>query len=242
MKILVVDSGVGGLSVLDSTLQLVSCDFVYLADSRFFPYGTKDKHQLLDRLVQVVGHFGCDLVVLACNSASTLATQLKHRLQLPIVEVITPTCSYVAECAYTNVCLLATDLTVASEMYQSKLNAVGCNVKGINCGELVQYVENGIDGRALDMLLQGLWQGVATSQPQCVILGCTHFGLIRDKIEKIFRGVDIVDCALPTARVVAGCVAKRVEQSRVSYLTTGGTACAERLSLQTERAFECVDI
>lgn len=242
MKILVVDSGVGGLTVLDSTLQLVRGNFVYLADSKFFPYGTKDKHQLLDRLVQVVCHFGCDLVVLACNSASTVASQLQHKVQLPVVEVITPTCNYIFENSYTNVCLLATQLTVASGVYQSKLNDVCCTVKAFNCGELVQYVENGIDGKALEILLQKLWQTVAPTKPQCVILGCTHFGLIRDKIEKIFKGVDIVDCAMPTAKVVASGVKQSFEESLVTYLTTGDAACAKRLSLQTGYTFDCVDI
>ncbi|MBQ8873213.1 MAG: hypothetical protein IJ032_04610, partial [Clostridia bacterium] len=130
----------------------------------------------------------------------------------------------------------------ASGVYQSKLNDVCCTVKAFNCGELVQYVENGINGKALDMLLQKLWQNVAPNNPQCVILGCTHFGLIRDKIEKIFRDVDIVDCAIPTAKVVASGVKQWVEESLVIYLTTGDTACAKRLSLQTGYTFDCVDI
>ncbi|MBQ8772298.1 MAG: hypothetical protein IJZ28_03765, partial [Clostridia bacterium] len=93
-----------------------------------------------------------------------------------------------------------------------------------------------------DMLLQKLWQSVAHTKPQCVILGCTHFGLIRDKIEKIFKDVDIVDCAMPTAKVVAGSVNQWFEESLVTYLTTGDAACAKRLSLQTGYTFDCVDI
>ncbi len=241
-KTLMIDSGIGGLCVLQKTLQKCCGEFVYLADSKYFPYGTKSKEQLLSRLIRLVKHFDCQQVVLACNTASTLAKQLQLQTDTPIVEIITPTCAYVEQMGYSNICLLATHLTVNSKVYQNRLKTVGCDVKAFSCDKLVKYAENGYTQNDLKTELADIAKNVDNAT-QCLLLGCTHFGLLRNQIQQQFDNLPIVDCSTPMAQLLANTLPTyTMQNSSVTYLTTGDLSCAQRLSIKTEKTFSTVNI
>ena len=219
----VIDSGVGGLTILRQLQQKYpTCNFVYIADSAYCPYGTKQPQEILLRamhLVEFLHDCGSQAVVIACNTASVFADSYRQQFSLPIYDVITPTCQRVADITNSKrVALLATNVTVKSCAYQRVLSARGIATIAFPCSEFVSFVEAGaVDtlecGCAVDKALHVL--------PKCnvdtIILGCTHFPLLRKKIAPYANGARIVECCSdfqPT--VYNGTTSKKTV-----FLTTG---------------------
>ena len=202
MAIGIFDSGLGGLTVLDRVTQkLPAVSFVYYADSAHAPYGVRDSddiYQLTLRAVTSLWAQGCDLVILACNTASAAALR---RLQenavpkdkrvlgvfVPLIEALTERQwgdnSPPREVAVKNVALFATPATVASRAFQRELafRAIGVDVEAQSCGGLVDAIEEG------DMILaEALVRSHVAAlkrkmpSPDAAILGCTHYPLMQD--------------------------------------------------------------
>lgn len=200
-NVLVVDSGVGGLTVLQSLQSRCPfANYLYLGDTAFAPYGTKTASQVSRRLQQVVNCFdNIDYCVLACNTASTQIDELKQYTSIPILDVITPTCRYVVEQGHKKAVLLATDLTVDSGVYQRLLQNYGVSVTAFRCGNFVTLVEsNACQSVCQREIRQTLWQ-LRYCHADCVILGCTHFPLLGSALADNLCNLPIVSCQLPTA-------------------------------------------
>ena len=196
----VIDSGVGGLTIL-TQLQgdYPTCNFVYLADSAYCPYGTKQPQEILLRvqtLIQYLQNNGAQAVVIACNTASVHADTLRKQFDLPIYDVITPTCKRVVNITKTKrVALLATNATVASLAYQRRLNACGIAVVAFPCSEFVPFVEvNALDTLQCSEAVKKTLCNLPKCNVDTVILGCTHFPILRKKIAPHTGGATIVEC------------------------------------------------
>ena len=196
----VVDSGVGGLTIL-SQLQrdFPLCNFVYIADSAYCPYGIKQPSEILDRVNTLI-HFlqdcGVQAVVLACNTASVYADIFRQQFSFPIYDVITPTCDRVIEITESKrVALLATNATVASLAYQRKLNDSDITVVSFPCSEFVPFVEaDQIDTVECTSAVNKSLFSLPRCNVDAVILGCTHFPLLRKKIAPYTNGAKMVEC------------------------------------------------
>ncbi|HEX4882431.1 MAG TPA: glutamate racemase [Porticoccaceae bacterium] len=187
-KILVFDSGVGGLSVLAALrAQLPGCDFVFACDNAAFPYGTKSEAELIarvDRVVnQLVRHFQPELLVIACNSASTVALpRLRAQLRQPVVGVV-PAIKPAAQLSATRVIgLLGTPGTVRRQYTRELIAefAAHCEVIPLGSAELVEIAERALRGVAPDLhqlrtILAPLFAAPALDT---VVLACTHFPLL----------------------------------------------------------------
>ena len=219
----VIDSGVGGLTILQQLQRdNPTCNFAYLADSAYCPYGTKKPLEVLrrvQRLIRFLQDIGAQAVVIACNTASVHAETIRQQFNLPIYDVITPTCERVAGVTKSRrVALLATNRTVASRAYQRKLKEKGIAVVPFPCSEFVPFVEaDAVDSaecsRAVDRALRSL--------PSCnvdtVILGCTHFPILHKKIAPYAYGATIVECCTDFQPI--NCDGK--ERGKTVFLTTG---------------------
>ena len=187
-KILVFDSGVGGLSVLAALRgRLPGCDFVFACDNAAFPYGTKSEAELIhrvDRVVrQLIHHLAPDLVVIACNSASTVALpRLRQHLELPVVGVV-PAIKPAAQISKTKVIgLLGTPGTVHRQYTRQLIAdfAPHCEVIPLGSAVLVEMAEHALRGAppnpgALREILAPLF---AVEALDTVVLACTHFPLL----------------------------------------------------------------
>lgn len=202
----VMDSGIGGLTVL-SELQKVHkrCNFVYFADHAFCPYGTKPAAEVRRRVRDVAGFLksrGATSVVLACNTASVFAGEVRQRLKLPVFDAILPTCNSVLQTTKSSkVVLLATGLTVKSGAYQTCLRRHGISVEALDCDCFVPLVEgNATPKRKLAAVRRRLQQ-LQGHNFDTVLLGCTHFPFLSPQLAQCLPPCKIVSCASAMAQV-----------------------------------------
>ncbi len=196
----VVDSGVGGLTVLSKLRRdYPQCRYLYLADSAYCPYGTKSDDEIFARLQTVFDWLVAQhvsAVVLACNTASVFAPKLRLLYDVPIYDVIVPTCSVALHKTHSRrVALLATDATVRSGVYGKLLNSRGVSAASFPCSSLVPYVEQGkTDTPDCERAVRLALLDFNKADADTVILGCTHFPLLRSVIEPHVAKAAIVEC------------------------------------------------
>jgi len=213
-RILVFDSGVGGLSVLAALrARLPGCDYLFACDNAAFPYGIKTEPQLIDRVTQVIGDlardWAPDLVVIGCNSASTVALpSLRALLTQPVVGTV-PAIKPAAALSATGVIgLLGTPGTV-KRSYTHQLIAdfaAQCRVVPLGSTRLVEVAELALRGTPPDpaelrAILAPLFE---TPQLDTVVLACTHFPLLAAELAAVApRAIRWIDSGEAIARRVA---------------------------------------
>jgi glutamate racemase len=189
--VLVFDSGVGGLSVLrEISVLLPRVRLTYAADNAFFPYGTKTESALVARVSSVihrlVGQVSPDLVVIACNTASTTALDaVRGFLTIPVIGVV-PAIKPAAAASRTRVIgLLGTATTVATRYTAALIQefAAGCDVLTCGATELVEAAERKMQGLPIDDtvvmdVLARLFSQPGGDKLDTIVLGCTHFPLL----------------------------------------------------------------
>lgn len=192
---LVFDSGVGGLSVMAEIAKLLpQLRLTYAADNAGFPYGLKTERELVERVSSVIGQLVAethpDIVVIACNTASTTALDAVRRfLTIPVIGVV-PAIKPAAAASRSRVIgLLGTKATVASS-YTSTLIAEfanGCAVLTCGSPELVEMAEAKMQGLSVDRaavaaVLARLFGQPSGDRLDTVVLGCTHFPLLAPEL------------------------------------------------------------
>jgi glutamate racemase len=218
--ILVFDSGLGGLTVLrEIVLARPDAHYVYVADDAFFPYGHHSEEEIIARVVPLVGELiarhGPVLVVIACNTASTLVmSHLRSAYSVPFVgtvPAIKPAC---ASSVTRRVSVLGTKGTVKREYTRALIRdfAQGCEVTLVGSPELASLAEAALNGNAIsdgDILteLKPCFVGNpddATARTDTVVLACTHYPLLLDRLKKLAPWpVDWIDPAPAIARRVS---------------------------------------
>src|SRR5262245_58114641 len=188
VRILVFDSGLGGLTVFGEIARLrPDALYTYVADDAFFPYGDHDEAKLAARVVpligDLIGHYRPELVVIACNTASTLVlSHLRAAFDVPFVgtvPAIKPAC---AASVTKRVSVLGTRATVTREYTRKLIRdfAEGCDVKLVGSSELARIAEAALRGETPDDA------AVAAEIAPCfidddgrrtdaVVLACTHY-------------------------------------------------------------------
>jgi glutamate racemase len=214
---LVFDSGVGGLSVLSEIAALLpQLRLTYAADNACFPYGTKTEGELVARVSQVIGQLvgevRPDIVVIACNTASTTALEAVRRfLTIPVIGVV-PAIKPAAAASESRVIgLLGTKATVASAYTKALIKqfANGCTVLTHGTPELVEAAERKLRGEPVDSaelgaILSGLFDQPAGDRLDTIVLGCTHFPLMVDELKAVApHPVSWMDSGAAIARRVA---------------------------------------
>jgi glutamate racemase len=233
----VFDSGMGGLTVLHECLvTLPHEDFVYLGDGARLPYGPRPLEEIRRFAAEIAGYLeqqGVKLIVAACNSATAAALpELQRRLSVPMIGVLAPE-AHAAVLATRNrrIGLLATEATVASGRYTELVHALdaGADVVSVACPRLVPLIE-GDDpfGEQIAAAVREYAAPLKDAGVDTVILGCTHYPLIRPIFQRVFgRGVTLVFSAEETAREAAETLERKGIENAPSregtyrFLTTG---------------------
>ena len=207
--ILVFDSGVGGLSVVQALRhRLPGVALAYACDNAMLPYGRREDAWLVERIQSVclaaVAASGCRALVVACNTASTLALNaLRQRLSIPVIGTVPAIKPAAAVSVTRHIGLLATSATV-SRPYTLRLIhdfAADCRVTRVAADALVGEAERLVVGETPDRAairrsLAPLWEASSAAETalDTVVLGCTHFPLLRRQlIEAAPREVAWVD-------------------------------------------------
>ncbi len=215
--ILVFDSGLGGLTVFREVAKVrPDARYLYVADDAFFPYGGHGEAELVARVVALMGELidahRPDLIVIACNTASTLVLpQLRARFSLPFVgtvPAIKPAC---AASVTRRVSVLGTEATVGREYTRALIRdfANGSDVKLVGSARLAGFAEAELHGAPVadDLIAQEIapcFVDAGGRRTDTVVLACTHYPLLLDRFERLSPWpVTFVDPAPAIARRVA---------------------------------------
>ncbi len=206
----VIDSGLGGISVLNHLLrQLPKEDFVYFGDTANSPYGSKNTDEVLSltlaNIKMLEEKYFVKAVVIACNTATGAAASecrevFSHMPIIGIEPAIKPAVTKSGK-ADPKVLVMATPLTLSQEKFvhlAEKYNP-NANLIPLPCDGLAQVIESGADKKKVNDLLKKLFADVDCENIDAVVLGCTHYPLISEDISKYFPKADIYDGGLGTA-------------------------------------------
>lgn len=246
-RVLVIDSGVGGLSVVQAIrAALPALRLVYLADNAWFPYGTRPVAALVEHVVtlveQALRRAPCDALVVACNTASTVALDaLRARLTLPVVGVVPPIKTAGTVSRSRVVGLLATEATV-TRPYVRRLEAdfaPDCRIVALGSSRLAEMAEAKLRGVPVDRdelrALLAPFFGADAPPIDTVVLGCTHYPLLLDELVAVSPPeVRWLDASPAIARRLVQVLAARAphapaDESEAVYFTAPPTA-AETLT------------
>lgn len=232
----VFDSGVGGLTVLHECLvTMPNEDFIYLGDHARLPYGPRTSDEVR-RFAHEIGRYlerqGVKMVVVACNTATSAALpDLQEELEVPVVSVIVPEAHAAVQATRNRaIGLLATELTVASGRYESLVRTLdaGARFTAVACPRLVPLIEGESSSDEIVAAVRGYAVPLKEAGCDTVILGCTHYPLIRPVFQRTFgRDVTLIFSAVETAREVAETLERkgfendRDREGTYRFLTTG---------------------
>lgn len=207
--VLIFDSGVGGLSILSAIRhRLPAAKLVFASDNAAYPYGTKSEAQLVPRVLNVVQHLlqetSADMVVIACNTASTVVLpSLRQTLTIPVIGVVPAIKPAVQMTQTQHIGVLATPATV-ERAYTHDLIAQFASqqqVSLLGSAELVDIAEqklhaNFVDKQALQRVIEPF---LMQTKMDAIVLACTHFPLLMNELDDVFqqhqRSVQWVDSA-----------------------------------------------
>ncbi|MCL4119671.1 UNVERIFIED_CONTAM: hypothetical protein GTU68_028930 [Idotea baltica] len=205
------DSGIGGLTVAKAIAeQLPNESLIYFGDTLHLPYGDKST-EAIKHYSQTIAWFlaekNCKAIVIACNTASASSFDLLKKMygnKLPIVSVIDPLIDYVVEQNYSSVGVLATPRTVELATYHDKLKAKQPNlkVKSVAAKSLASIIEEGFQHN--EELIQSIIQYYFSKENfpnlDSLILGCTHYPVIHQKIQEFRKDLEVIDAPLIIAK------------------------------------------
>jgi glutamate racemase len=248
----VFDSGFGGLTVLRALIErMPRARFVFLGDTARLPYGSKSRRTIARYAAEsaqfLVREQGAEFLVIACNTASALALDaIQDAVPVPVLGVIEPGAMAARKASTTgNVLVIATEATVHSHAYAAACHAQGLRALEKACPLLVPLVEEGwtdhpVTAEIIEIYLNELRAEAAAQglKPDTLVLGCTHYPLLRPLIERAVRqGVKVIDSAEAAAQAAVGllgghvapAVAGAAAQTEVRCFATDSVEKFERL-------------
>ncbi|WP_434357462.1 glutamate racemase [Parasalinivibrio latis] len=209
--VLIFDSGVGGLSIYrEIRASFSGLEYIYAFDNGAFPYGELPQETLISRTCGIVGELcrkhHVDLVVIACNTASTIVLpSLRNQLTVPVVGVVPAIKPAAAYSKKKSIGLLATPATVSRSYTQQLIDAFAwdCDVIKVGSTRLVQIGEEKLRGKKVNHEEIGQILSPFVGKVDALVLGCTHFPLLRKELSRVMgEGVALVDSGEAIARRV----------------------------------------
>jgi len=203
------DSGVGGLTVVRSIMSyLPGYDITYFGDTARTPYGTKSADTVARYAIENIEFLiskGAKIIIVACNTASSIATEyVNGKYDVPIFEVITPAVEMAtAVSKQSAIGIIGTRATIRSGIYKKKISGINPDAKVYSepCPLLVPLVEEGwLKKPETAMIVKKYLHPLKTRQIDTLILGCTHYPMLKDVIQRKVGGrVNIIDSSLAVA-------------------------------------------
>ena len=201
-KIGIFDSGFGGLNIAKEIIKkMPEYSYIYLGDTARTPYGTRSQETIYNFTKQAIEFLlkkDCDLIILACNTASALALRKIQKEYLPkdypqkkVLGVIIPVAESIIKKTNNNrIGVIATEATVNSKTFEKEIKKLNSKINVFQnpCPLLVPIVEAGEqDSEILKICLKKYLNPLVKKKIDVLILGCTHYGLLENKIKKLLR-------------------------------------------------------
>ena len=189
------DSGVGGITILkEIQKRLPNENYIYLGDTKNFPYGDKSKDEIVKFAIQNVKYLikkDVKIIVIACGTATSQTIDiLRQKFEIPIIGIIEPTVEYIKENKYKNIGVIATEGTIKSGAWENKLKEKEPDIKVISkaCPMLATIAEEGratgVEGKKA---IKEYMQPFKENGIDKIILGCTHFPIYEQLIKDEFK-------------------------------------------------------
>ena len=249
------DSGLGGISVLAQALRdLPREDYVYFGDTAHIPYGDKEPAEVLrlTRLgVDKLMEHGCKAIVIACNTATSVAAaQLRQELTLPVIGIepaLKPASLLPGD---GQILVLATQVTLKLPKFQALMERYGDHAVPVPCSGLMECVEAGqLEGKRVNALLSELLTPYLDKPIKAVVLGCTHYPFLKNAISAFLpHGTPLIDGNAGTVRQLGRRLAEEGLQASpehpggaVTFLTSSeDPATIGRMQTMLQTALNCL--
>ena len=236
------DSGLGGLTVLDKALRVMPDeDYVYYADEANVPYGEKTPEQIAQFAREAVERLrdrGCKAVVIACNTATSVAVEeLRRTFDLPIIGIEPAVKPALEQDGHRRILVMATPVTIRESRLKGLIASLDAEdaVDLLAMPGLVRFCEKEeFDSTAVREYIRTRLEGKDPAAYSAVVLGCTHFNHFREALAGFFpEAVRFIDGSMGTARRLQTVLEERNIRGggtgRVEYLVTGGEPAPEEL-------------
>ncbi|MFZ9651582.1 MAG: glutamate racemase [Ilumatobacteraceae bacterium] len=217
------DSGFGGLTVARAVIDLLpSENLIYIGDTARYPYGPKPASEVrsyaIELATSLVRDFNAKLIVVACNTAASVAlSELRSLLSVPVIGVVEPGARALVEATTNNrVGVIGTVGTISSGAYESAVANAARDISrevsltATACPGFVEFVElNETSGRAVTELAEKLLAPIRSADVDTLLLGCTHYPYLSEVIGRVMgSGVRLINSADATASVVRDVLAE----------------------------------
>jgi glutamate racemase len=200
------DSGVGGLTVAHAIKQILPAEnLIYFGDTAHLPYGDKSAESIRyysTRITEFLLEHNSKVILVACNSASASAFDfLKSEFggQTILLDVIDPVIDYISSGSFTKIGVIGTKRTISSGTYEKKVNSRSplTSIVSLATPLFVPMIEEGfIFDDISNAIIRTYLSNESLAGIQALILGCTHYPIIRNQISKFFNfNVEVVDSA-----------------------------------------------
>ncbi|SDK41706.1 glutamate racemase [Sediminibacillus albus] len=243
----VIDSGVGGLTVARELMrQLPREELVYLGDTLRCPYGPRTEEEVIQftwEMVDFLMNKKIKMLVVACNTATAFALeQLQRELPIPVIGVIQPGArAAIKSTQNLHIGVIGTEGTIKSEAYPLALKNINANIhiNALACPRFVPMVEQGVlsGEEAYKVVSETLVPLKKKNHIDTLILGCTHYPLLRDTVQKVIgEHVTIISSGEETAREVSAIMGyqeklfKGNREPQHKFYTTGEPTVFETIS------------
>ncbi|WP_392552080.1 glutamate racemase [Orbus wheelerorum] len=247
-NILVFDSGIGGISVYNEIRQKIPrANYIYIFDNQAFPYGDKSNEFLIKRVKDVINKailmFAVDIVVIACNTASTICLPiLRSSFSIPIVGVVPAIKPAIKITKNKCIGLLATKATIQREYTHNLIRdfASGYKIELLGLSELALIAEQKLQGVAvnIDVLtkLMSPWLELKIV-PDTIVLGCTHYPFIQPELALVLPNATFIDSGYAIAARVYELLKEEFNLTSINPLSqvTSNVVCSTLYNEQVEK-------
>ncbi|MDI6800757.1 MAG: glutamate racemase [Thermodesulfovibrionales bacterium] len=205
------DSGIGGLTVFKEVSRMLPDeDIVYLGDTARVPYGIRSPETVMRYSFECADFLlkqNIKLLVVACNTASAISLQeIQRNVSIPVIGVIEPGArAAVRSTANKKIGVIGTEATIRSSAYLKAIKLLDESIEaiGLPCPLFVPLVEEGwTDGMIAKMIVERYLKNLKDTSVDTIVLGCTHYPLLKDVIQDVMGDVRLIDSAVETAKVV----------------------------------------
>lgn len=207
-KIGVLDSGVGGLTVVRQLQTLLPGeDILYFGDSANVPYGNKEKPEILrlmNRILDFMEENEVKAIAVACNTLSTLYDAYAPQRRTKIFSIVAAGAQSVVDAGLGEVGIVATDFTIRTGWYAKLIHEQRPEVKVYGAGNhmLATLLDSGRFDEVPENVAANMADLARQGNPDHVILGCTHYPIVRDRFEACAPGVTFIDPAFEMAKAI----------------------------------------
>ncbi len=220
----VFDSGLGGLTVLAELIHLLPHeDYIYVGDTARVPYGSRSKETVIKYSLEIASFLvkqNIKLLVVACNTSSSYSLDiLKEKFNVPVIGVIEPGVNaFFEQSSNVSVAVIGTRATINSDVYAQTIKKIDPEIKVFSkaCPLFVPLVEEGwIDNEVAQSTIKEYFNEIIEQDIQDIILGCTHYPLLKNTILNVYPHLKLID----SSKEIAKYVKKILDENNLSNQT-----------------------